>query len=78
MENQNLIKLIEKIVKERVSLKVPHICSYCDWLRFNDPPTKPNNRYCKYPGEIKVVKGICQMWKLAEDMDKRVRGNYTV
>ena len=67
---------IDNLVHERVAKKIPHICTYCGWFQFNvDHKT---NRYCQFKGELKIVKGVCQLWKLAEDVGLRVRGNYTV
>lgn len=87
MENPKETKLtpevqrfLEEEIKRRISVKIPHICSYCDWMQFNKTvkPGVPRNRYCQYDGNIKLEKGVCQMWVIASDLDKRVRGNYTV
>ena len=81
MENQEAVTpelkaYIDKLVHERVAKKIPHICPYCELFQFNKD--HKTNRYCQYVGDLKVVNGICQMWRLAEDVGSRVRGNYTV
>ena len=75
MNEQEMKDYIDQLVKEKVSAKVPHICIYCDWFRFN--PEHKTNRYCKYDGDIKLEDGLCKMWILAEDMHLRKRGDYT-
>jgi len=71
-----LKEYIDNLVRERVAKKVPHVCIYCELFQFNK--THKTNRYCQYEGDLKLDHGVCQMWKLAEDVGVRVRGNYTV
>ena len=71
-----LSSYIDTLVHERVAKKIPHICTYCGWFQFNEG--HKTNRYCQFKGDLKLKKGVCQMWKLAEDVGNRVRGNYTV
>jgi len=82
LENQKLSpqlkEYVESLVKEAVSKKVPHICSYCALFQFSENRNVPRNRYCQFKGDLKLMRGICQMWILAEDVGLRVRGNYTV
>ena len=49
----------------------PHECFYC--RHFQMRTEVPHIRVCRYPGRLKVVGGICQMWELEPDPKKRRR-----
>ena len=74
--SQKDMKYIDALVKERVAKKIPHICTYCDQFQFNEG--HKTNRYCQFKGKLKIIRGVCQRWGMAEDVGLRVRGNYTV
>ena len=76
---ESKIKRLEQKLAEIEQRVVPHVCATCDWFKLR-PPTEPppHNRYCKYPGEIKLEKNICIFWKVGEDLWKRQPRNITV
>lgn len=69
-----LEKAVEKAVDKRVkhirNMMVPHHCFTCKWFILRTE--KPRNRVCKYPDDLKVVKGMCVSWELQSDSSQWV------
>lgn len=80
MNNEMLEAQIEEIIKMKLGERLPHTCMTCALFQFNTEAKKgvARNRYCQYHGEIKLVKGVCQMWSLADDLACRQPRNITV
>lgn len=76
---QARIKQLEQQLANIERRIIPHVCTTCDWFRLRPPEEPPpHNRYCKYPGDIKLVKGTCAMWVVGTDLWKRQPRNITV
>ena len=81
-KTENLDKQIDEVYKrvmERLALKIPHVCQTCDWFQLSSKP--PRNRNCQVPRDLTMKdfkKGVCQIWKLAEDLGARQPRNLTV
>lgn len=71
---------IDAIIKKKLGERLPHTCMTCALFQFNKEKKTgvSRNRYCQYHGEIKLVKGVCQMWSLADDLAARQPRNVTV
>lgn len=81
MENQSssekkstteLEKLVKELVAKGIEEATAHDCFSCGWFKLSEK--KPRNRYCTYPGPLKLARGICQMWKFEPDSEMRNRG----
>jgi len=65
------MSFLKKLFKPKAD-KVPHVCFTCKYFQMREQ--KPHNKGCRYPGKIKVVggfHGVCQMWELQPDPEKR-------
>ena len=78
-QNKTLTEQIDKLIAERLALKIPHTCMTCDWFQLNTKGLR--NRNCMNPKDLTekdFVKGVCQQWRLATDLSVRQPRNLTV
>lgn len=76
LESQELESLVKKLVHEELRKELPHTCFTCSFFRFKNGPNGEEqegkgNRGCRYPNNLEVVGGVCQMWDLQTDPRKR-------
>jgi len=71
---------VEALITKKLGERLPHVCMTCDYFQFNIVAKQgvARNRYCQYPGEITLAKGVCQKWVLANDLSSRHPRNITI
>lgn len=76
IRKSDIAAVVRNEIMNALAKELPHECWTCRFFDFPLEDKVPRNKSCQYPGKLEMFQGVCNMWDLQPDPNKRRRRIY--